>query len=388
MKGFRSVSLILASAFTTLSAAPGFAAQDVTVGIAANFSAMSDSTSNPYANYFRDAIHMALAENKALLASKGITVHLKEFDYGDDKLKVIETANAAVKSDALAVLGYIYSSDALLAGPILNKNGLLLLTPTATADRLETIGRFVRRTCFDDSYQGKILAEYAWKTQKVRSIGIIYAADCAYCNSLRTAFKERFERLGGKIVVEQTVLSNDADFSEAVAALKGKSLDAVFVPNYERVAATIISQLLDAGVNPRLWLGGDGWGNSVDLFYRIVGSRKFTAYAISHWHAQLKTPQSKLFTSEFVRRYGKPPVDTAVLAYDAARLLIQGLTSAKKLDRLGLIEAVEQVRTFEGVTGKLAYPPLGRTPIKPGVLLRLQNNNHDRRSSVERVIGG
>jgi branched-chain amino acid transport system substrate-binding protein len=370
------------------AARASFAAQDVTVGIAANFSAMSDSTSNPYANYFRDAIEMAFDENKTLLASKGIAVKLKEFDYGDDKLKVIETANAAVRSDALAVLGYIYSSDALLAGPILNSGGLLLLSPTATADRLEKIGRYVRRTCFDDSYQGKILADYAWKTQKARNVGIVYAADCAYCNSLRTAFKERFESLGGKVVVEQTVLSNDADFTEAAAAFKGRPLDAIFVPNYERVSATIISRLLDAGVKPRLWLGGDGWGDSVDLFYRIVGARKFTAYAISHWHTQLKTPQSKAFTVEFVRRYGKPPVDTAVLAYDAARLLIRGLIAAKKLDRAALLDSVERIRTFDGVTGKLVYPPLARTPVKPAVLLRLENGDNSRHSIVERVIGG
>ena len=379
---------ILAAGLIILSALPAFAGQNVTIGIAANFSAMSDSTSNPYANYFRDAIEMAFDENKALLASKGISVKLKEFDYGDDKLKVIETANSAVKSDALAVLGYIYSSDALLAGPILNKNGLLLLSPTATADRLETIGRYVRRTCFNDSYQGKILADYAWKTQKARNVGIIYAADCAYCNSLRTAFKERFESLGGKIIVEQTVLSNDTDFNEAVSAFKGKPLDAIFVPNYERVAATIISQLLDAGIRPRIWLGGDGWGDSVDLFYRIVGARKFTAYAISHWHAQIRTPQSKAFIVEFVRRYGKPPVDTAVLAYDAARLLIQGLITAKKLDRAAVMDSVEQIQTFEGVTGRMVYPPHGRTPIKPAVLLRLENGNNNRHSNVERIIGG
>lgn len=388
MRTFSPTALILTAAFMTLSVLPSFAGQNVTIGIAANFSAMSDSTSNPYANYFRDAIEMAFDENKALLASKGIRVKLQEFDYGDDKLRVIETANAAVKSDALAVLGYIYSSDALLAGPILNKSGLLLLSPTATADRFETIGRSVRRTCFDDSYQGKILADYAWKTQKARNIGIVYAADCAYCNSLRTAFKEHFESLGGKILVEQAVLSNDTDFSAAIAAFKGKPLDAVFVPNYERVAATIISQLFDAGIKPRIWLGGDGWGNSVDLFYRIVGARKFTAYAVSHWHSQLRTPQSKAFALEFVRRYGKPPVDTAVLAYDAARLLIQGLISAKRFDRGALIDSIEHIRTFEGVTGKLVYPPLARTPIKPGVLLRLENGDKNTHSSVERVIGG
>lgn len=375
------VGLILSSGLVFSKA---HADRKITVGLAANFSAMSDSTSNPYANYFRNAIEMAFDQSKDKLKAKGLEIQLKEFDYSDDKLKVIVTANDAVQSNAVAVIGYIYSSDALLAGPIFARNKLLMLSPTATADRIEEIGHFVRRTCFNDSYQGKILGDYAWKTQKVRTVAIVSVADCAYCQSLRTAFKERFEALGGKVTLDQTILSTDSNFDELTQSLKTKKFDAIFVPNYERVSATLISTLYDAGVKPRLWLGGDGWGNSVDLFYRIVGKRKFKAYTISHWHPDIDTAKSKHFLSEFTRRYGKSPVDTAVLAYDAAELLIQALLNASNYSREGILEAVEKIRVLDGVTGRLVYPNSSRTPEKPAVLLKFENGL----MSVERIIGG
>ncbi len=358
------------------------ALEKVTVGIAANFSAMSDSSSNPYADYFRDAIGMAFSESQAALSAKGVRVELKELDYGNDKLKVIETARAAAASDAVAVIGYIYSSDALLAGPVFSQAHLLLVTPTATAERVEKLGRYVRRTCFDDAYQGRILADYA-HNREIRTAGIVYAADCAYCNSLRAAFKKRFEALGGRVLVEQAVLSSDDPYDSAVSVFKNNPVQAIFVPNYERVSATIISRLIDAGIRPKLWLGGDGWGDSIDLFSRIIGERPFKGYAIAHWYRDA-TPQSKDFVEKFTRLYGKPPVDTAVLAYDAAKLVIRGLLEAKRLDREGVLEAVESIKTFDGVTGRLIYPAGERTPIKPAVLMRVETG---RGNAVERLIG-
>ncbi len=383
----QTVIAMLSLVFMGISLISGVAQaqiRKVEIGIAANFSAMSDSTSNPYANYFRNAIEMAFSENQERLKSKGIKVQIKEFDYSDDKLKVIETANNVVRSDVLAVIGYIYSSDVLLAGPILNKNKLLMLTPTGTADRIEEIGPFVRRTCFNDGYQGRILGDYAWKNKEVKNVAIVSVADCAYCQSLRTAFKERFEALGGKITFDQTILSRDTSFENIINPLKQKEIDAIFVPNYERISATLIASLLDAGIKPAFWFGGDGWGNSGDLFFRIVGRRRFTAYTISHWHRDLNTPKSKAFFNEFTKRYGKAPVDTAVLAYDSAQLLIQALMNAKRLTGEGVLEAVEKIRTFDGVTGKISYPVSGRTPDKPAVLLKLENGQ----LVVERVIGG
>ena len=359
------------------------ATEKVAIGIAANFSSMSDSTSNPYSNYFRNAINMAIEDNKVALQKIGIELTIQEFDYGDDKKKVIETAYDAVNSKVIGVIGYIYSSDVFMAGPIFEKNKLLLVTPTGSADRIEELGRFVRRTCFEDSFQGKSLANYAFQKNNIKKIGIVSVSDCAYCQSLSSAFRKQFEFLGGKVLIDASVLSTDSDFSKVINQFKNQNVDAILVPNYEKTSASIISALVDGKITPKYWLGGDGWGNSLDLFHKIIGLRSYRALTVSHWHPEVKTQKSISFSKAYLKKYNKSAIDTAVLAYDAANLMIQAILNSKKLDREGLINSIEGIKTFGGVTGKLNYPNHKRTPIKTAVILNHENGKF----SLETIVG-
>lgn len=359
------------------------AMQKISIGIAANFSSMSDSTSNPYSNYFRNAINLAIEENKVALQKKGYEIQIREFDYGDDKLRVLETANTAVKSDVIGVIGYIYSSDVFLAGPIFEKNKLLLLTPTGSADRIEQLGRYVRRSCFQDSFQGSALANYAFNKRNIKTIAIISVSDCAYCQSFSNAFKKQFESNGGLVKVDINVLSSDTKFKEAITKLKGQKVDAILVPNYEKISADILSSLMDNQINPKYWLGGDGWGNSLDLFHKIIGSRKYQALTVSHWHPAIKSIKSENFIKAYLKKFNKNPIDTAVLAYDAATLVIQSILNASNPTRESIIYAIESISNFEGVTGRMSYRPNQRTPIKPAVIL-----SHDSgKFSLESIVG-
>jgi branched-chain amino acid transport system substrate-binding protein len=362
---------------------PTKAEQKITIGIAANFSTMSDSTSNPYSNYFRNAINLAIEDNKEALKKRGIDLKIREFDYSDDKMKVLQTANDAAKSDVLGVIGYIYSSDVFLAAPTFEKNKLLLLTPTGSADRIEQLGRYIRRSCYEDSFQGKALANYVFNKKNVKKIAIISVSDCAYCQSLRMAFKNQFEVAGGKVLLDSSVLSTDTSFPEIITQLKSKKVDAILIPNYEKISATIIAALADNNINPKYWLGGDGWGDSLDLFHSIVKLREYKALTISHWHAAIKSPKSKAFIEEYIKRYNKNPVDTAVLAYDSAALMIKALLNAKDLTREGLINSIELITNFDGVTGHMNYLAKRRTPNKQAVILSHQSGQFN----LESIVG-
>jgi branched-chain amino acid transport system substrate-binding protein len=359
------------------------AEQKVTLGIAANFSTMSDSTSNPYSNYFRNAINLAIDDNKAALKKRGIDLKIKEFDYSDDKIKVLQTASDAAKSDVLGVIGYIYSSDVFLAAPTFEKNKLLLLTPTGSADRIEQLGRYIRRSCYEDSFQGKALAKYAFNKKNIKRIAIVSVSDCAYCQSLRAAFKNQFEAVGGKVLVDVSVLSTDTSFPEIITQLKNQNLDAILVPNYEKISATIIAALADNNINPKYWLGGDGWGDSLELFHSIVKLRDYKALTISHWHSTIKSPKSQTFIGEYIKRYKKNPVDTAVLAYDSAALMIKALLNSKDLTREGLINSIELIANFDGVTGHMNYTANRRTPTKQAVILSHQSGKF----TLESIVG-
>lgn len=351
------------------------AVEKVTIGIAANFTAMSDSMWNPYANYFRDGVNLALSDFKGNLAKKGIAIELKQFDYGNEKVAARKVAIEAANSNAVAVIGFPYSSEVLLAGDIFNEHKLPFLSPSATADRIGTLGRYVRTCSFNDTFQGALLAQAAIK-QSLKTTAILSIADCAFCQSLKKAFKLSFEGAGGKIILDESILESEAASPEVIKKivdeLKTRQIDAFFLPNYERVSATLIAALYDSGIRPKIWLGGDGWGTMSDLFLQIIGKRSIKGLALGHWHKDLSTQASQTFTNDFRKRFNKDPLDIAAVSYDAMQILLTAVLNAKTLSRIGVIDALENIHKFEGITSTIVYKKGERSPSKDAVLMQLK----------------
>lgn len=355
---------------------PCFSKEKVVVGIAANFSALNDTMWNVHANHFRNGINLAIEDAKDAFKNKPYDIVLQEFDYGNEKLGALRVASEAVKSQAVAVIGFPYSSEVLLAGSIFNENKLLLFSPSATADRIGQLGKYVRTCVFSDSQQGQILSSVAQNSQ-LKRVAILSVSDCAYCQSLHNAFKKDFESHGGKVIADETLLEDQVEQSAMLAGLlkrlKGKQLDAVFLPNYERVSATLIASLYDRGIRPRLWLGGDGWGGVSDLFSKILEKRPITALTIAHWHSGISKQKSKRFQEAYITKFGKEPNDIAAVSYDAMTLLLKSIAQTKTVNRKNVVESLESNKEFEGLISSIRYQNGSRTPVKAAVLLKLNN---------------
>jgi len=351
-----------------------FSSQNVHVGLASNFTEVSSSSSNPYGDYFRDGVRLAIKDAKTKLDQRGISIVLDEFDYGTNQVKVLDAAKQAAKSSVIGVLGYNFSSHALLAAPIHQEAKLPMLTPSATADRVGRMGHYVHMDCFDNTFMGKTLAQIAWNRLKVRKAAMVIAADCAYCVDLAQGFEREFTSMGGEVTIRKDVLESDKDFTPVVEALKrnpSKTFDAVLVPNQELISAKIISAILKAGIN-KPFLGGDGWGDVGDEFFSVIGDSKLNGYSVSHWHPDLKSPRSKKFVRDFQKQFGKKPNDTAVLAYDSTLLMIEALVRAKELTRQGLEDSLNNIKEFDGVTGHATFVA-GSAPMKSLTLLSAKN---------------
>ncbi len=345
----------------------------VKVGVAANFTPLNDTMWNVYANHFKNGVALAISDASTVLSQHNLKIELKEFNYGDKKIDALNFAYKIAKSDVVATIGYPYSSDVLLAGSVFNENKLLLLSPSATADRVGELGRYVRTCVFRDTQQGKLLSKVA-KEFKLSKVAVISVSDCAYCQSLRSAFRKDFENRKGRIVFDETILEDqieDASIINSIATkLKRKEIDAIFLPNYERVSATLIASLFDKGIKPKIWLGGDGWGGIGELFSKIVGKRTVTGLTLAHWHPDEQGEKSKLFRKNYLKEFDKEPNDIAAVSYEAMSVLITAITKAKSLDREEVLNSLEHVDDFNGLLGSIVYPDGNRTPEKTVVLLK------------------
>jgi branched-chain amino acid transport system substrate-binding protein len=374
MNGSR-VTGLLAFAFVVAarSSAACAAEQVVTLGLASNFSVVSTSTSNPFDNFFRDAVTLALADDRERLERAGLRVVTKEFDYQNDPVKALRAAKDAVASDAIGVNGYNWSSHALIAAPIHTAGKLPMITPSATADRLGHIGPFVHMACFDNSFMGREMALVARERLKAKSAVIVTAEDCAYCTDLARAFKAEFERRGGQVAKQLPILETNTEFSALAAKVKASGADVVVVPNQELLSARVIAAIVQTGMN-KPFLGGDGWGNVGEQFFGILGGRVFDGYSMSHWHKDIREKRSQSFVASYLARFRKAPNDTAVLAYDATRLfdeaLIRAKASGQSPTRASLEAALTGLRSFTGASGQFEFVENQAAPHKSIVLLK------------------
>ncbi len=340
----------------------------IEIGLAANFSEPSVSASNPYTNYFRQGIQLALQQREAELLKKKIKINVREFDYGTKPIRVLEVARAAVESSVLGVIGYGLSSQALLAAPIHQKNKLPLLSPSATADRLGTFGDYVHQACFDNSFMSKTLAKLAHKKFKAKKIAIIVAADCAYCQDLAHSFRKEFYLQTHLEPKEIRTLETEHHFSTLVQQVLNYQPDLILLPNQELLSARIIAALNKAGIH-KPYLGGDGWGSNGENFHKVLDQQEFQGFSVSHWHEDMNVAASKIFLNQFQKQYGKKPIDTAVMAYDSMNLMIEAILHAPTLTRQGLEEGFKKIKHFEGVTGPFTFKRY-HAPEKSLVLLK------------------
>ena len=344
------------------------AKETVLVGLASNFSELSTVSFNPFGGYFKDAIDLAIKDNKALLDKSGINLEIKTLDYGIDEINVIKKVKEAASMNSVAVIGYNYSSAALLAAPVHVAESMPMISPSASANRLSTFGKYVHLGSFSNQFMVETLARVATKILNKKRILILTAVNCAYCVDLANSFSEEIKKYNGEIVKNIPVLQEDTDFSKVAQEAKSLTFDAVFVPNQELTSARLIASLTEIGIT-KPFLGADGWGNEGTEFFRVLKGKKFTGYSVTHWHPKMNTAKSKKFVKSYLERFKKLPNDTSVLAYDSMSLLIQSIAKTKPLTRENLEKTLESIKTFDGVTGRAYWSP-NKAPRKDIVVLK------------------
>lgn len=341
----------------------------IQIGIASNFSETSVSSVNPYGDDFRSGIHLALQDSKKQLDVKNLTIKLVEFDYGADDINALDAARKAIASPVLAIVGYNASGEALLAGALHQQAHLPMLTPTATASRLSTIGDYVHPLALSNTHIAQLMAQTAIDLGKKRAL-IIDADDCAYCTDLGTAFISSYSKLGGVIAGKVTILKRDTTFPQLLQTINNMTFDIVVLPNNEMTSARIAAALLDGGVRT-IFLGGDSWENANgEEFFRIVRHPEFTGHYVTDWHPDLALPSSREFIQKYKEQFRRNPNDDAIMGYDAMRFVIMGLLKSTSYTRESLNRALKTITLYQGASGTMRFDGSG-APRRSMVLVKM-----------------
>jgi branched-chain amino acid transport system substrate-binding protein len=319
-----------------------------------------------------EGIRLAIRELNAAGGIDGRMVELKEYDTKGDPKEANLAVTRLVKSDkVVAVLGEVASGLSLAAAPVCQKAGVPMISPSSTNVRVTKVGDMIFRVCFIDPFQGFACAKFASENLKATKAAMLYDQKAPYSVDLAKEFKKAFEKMGGKVVAEQTYSGGDGDFTAQLTNIAASKPDVLFVPGYYTDVGNIALQVRKLGITCPM-LGGDGWDS--EQLGKTAGKAIEGSFYSNHYAPDQPDEQVKQFISKYQGAYGgKTPDGLAALGYDAANILFDAMKRAKSTDGKKLRDAIAATKDFKAVTGMITIDQ-NRDAKKSAVIVEMKGD--------------
>jgi len=305
--------------------------------------------------------------------------YMLEFVYEDNESKAESAVTAALKlieqDQVLAMVGPNSSKQAVPAGQVADDNQTPMISPWSTNPDTTKDRPWVFRAAFLDPFQGPVAVDFATKTFKAKTAGVLYDLSNDYSKGLAEIFKDDFEKKhgAGSVVAFESHGTKDQDFSAQLTTIVGAKPDFIFLPDNYNQVALIIPQARNLGYKGP-FMGSDAWG-SAELM-TLCGDVCKGQYFSTHYAAKGAKGATKEFIDRYQKKYGYTADDVAALTWDATRLVLQavqgtkGLTGNVKKDRKAIRDAMAGIAEFDGITGKMKFDDQG-DPIKCAVVVKI-----------------
>jgi branched-chain amino acid transport system substrate-binding protein len=287
----------------------------------------------------------------------------------DTQGKSEEASTAATRlitiEKVAALIGEASSSNTLAAAPICQQRRVPLVTPTATRDDVTEAGDYIFRVCFVDSFQGRVMADFAAASLRVRRVAILQDASSAYSTGLTESFTRAFTSSGGEIVSLASYGDGDTNFAGQLTEIRSHEPEAVFVPGYYDEAGLIVRQARALGIEVPI-LGTDGWVS--ETLGSIAGEGLNNTFISTPFSTEDAAAPIQAFIAAYRARYGEEPEAGSALGYEAMKVLAAAIDRSGSAESEKIRDALAATRDLPGVTGTITIDER-RNPIKPATVV-------------------
>jgi branched-chain amino acid transport system substrate-binding protein len=356
-----------------LPSAPGNSVDGDTIKV--GLIASLNGEQQPWGLDSKNGAELAVEEINAAGGIQGKKIELIVEDTGSKPEGGKSATEKLVSEDkVICVLGEVASGITLPAAQVCQENGVPIISIGATRIDVTQQGGATFRVCYTDDFQGAAMAKYAFEDLKLRKVAILTDRKLPYSTGLSEVFNKAFTSLGGEIVAEEKYESGNIDFKAQLTNIKAKNPDGLFCSGYFTEVGPIARQRQSLGLNVPM-LGGDGW-DSKDLLDSggdgIVGG-----FFANHYHSSESRPEVSNFVTNFKKKFGADAgTAMAALSYDAANVCFEALKNAKSLDSKSLIETIQSIKDFKGVSGNITIGPDGNAQ-KPALVLKVNKGGFE-----------
>ncbi|MFZ5573154.1 MAG: ABC transporter substrate-binding protein [Thermodesulfobacteriota bacterium] len=330
-------------------------------------------------------LRLSQGASDGLPARRGIEIAVKEINakggIAGKPLRVIyedskdapQTAVAAfqklVNMDGVKVIiGPMMSGEVLAVAPVAMSNKIVVITPNGTSPKISEAGEYIYRGCTSIDKQASALTRHAKEKLKTTKVAILYSNE-PYGKGCNDLFTKNFTDLGIPVVISESFMVGDRDFSAQLTKIKQQQFDLIFIPGYLQETAPAVSQARKMGITATSM---GVFGDMAPKYIELAGKAAEGHINASEYNEDYDTPANKTFKEAYfniVKTTANEPnnIMFAAITYDMTRLTAEAL-AAKGNEPDAVRAYLDTVKDFDGVTGKLSFDQNGDV-IKQGVYL-------------------
>lgn len=295
----------------------------------------------------------------AMVNEKGVLGRPMELVVEDDQTTnpgaVLAFSRLASQAEIPAFIGSIRSTQVHAMAPDVLKTGKPMMIGGTDPTLTHMGNRWLFRCRPNDSFSGKVIAEYGASELKKQKWAVVYSTDAFGTNggkALESSLKEK----GITPVLMQGYTNQASDFSAVVLAVKSSGADILgSYFTFESDLGIFARQLRQLGVRIP-WVGSPSITNTTAL--NLAGAALYGTYGVADYTVDA-TPASKVFGDKFQAAHKAVPDNQSSWTFDAVNILGRAINDAGSLDAEKIRSALLAIKGYGGAEGEYNFDENG-----------------------------
>jgi branched-chain amino acid transport system substrate-binding protein len=275
-------------------------------------------------------------ENGGILGKKLNILVLN--DKGDEE-HVLRQYNVLKKKGVAAIIGSSYSGVTNVLAKEAEKDGIPVISPTASSPEVTRGRNNVFRAIFIDDYQAEIIAKFARGSLNAKTAVALYNSNNSSYKQAAAIFAETFTAHGGQMMAVKPY-SSDKEYKNILKQYKANPPDAIYCPEDYAPAAKLVNAVFELGLKDSYILGSDSW-DGILAYIPNPEARKRTYYTVPF---SFDDPDPKV--EQFVRNYfsvfSQMPLAGSANAYTCVYIIAEAIKKAGKINHDDIVLAMKE----------------------------------------------
>jgi branched-chain amino acid transport system substrate-binding protein len=207
----------------------------------------------------------------------------------------------------------------------------------------------------NDSYSGRVIADYGVNTLGKKKWAIVHSTD-AFGTAGGKALSSALEKLGTPPVLDQGYANQSQDFTPVVLAVKQSGADILGTYfTFENDLGIFARQLRQLGVNIP-WVGSPSLVAVSST--KLAGPALYGTYGVADY-AEESSEASKAFGKAYREAYKTAPDNQSAWPHDAVTILSAAINKAGSTDPAKIREALLAIKKTPGAEGEYNFDQNG-----------------------------